>query len=104
MLVLEKSFFEEKELLVLSPGCTLFVTLQQLASLYFSQLTFLWFNHGLTARVSVKPFLSLNETQSIKQKCLVVSLVMALYSLIMVDCNLGWKHYNTMHVNTSELL
>ena len=33
MLVLEKSFFGEKELLVLPPGCTLFVTLRQLASL-----------------------------------------------------------------------
>ena len=36
MLVLEKSLFGEKELLVLPPGCTLFVTLQQLTSLYFS--------------------------------------------------------------------
>ena len=66
------------------------------------------FNHGLTAWVSVKPFLSLNETQSVKQKCewniFVVFLVTALYGLIMVNCNLGWKHYNTMHFNTSKLL
>ena len=33
-----------------------------------------------------------------------VSLVMALYSLIMVNCNLGWKHYNTMHFNTNSKL
>ena len=42
MLVFENSFFGEKELLVFPRGCTLFATLQQLASLYFSQLTFLW--------------------------------------------------------------
>ena len=66
------------------------------------------FNHGQAAWVSVKPFLSLHETQSIKQKCewniFVVTLVMALYSSIMVNCNLGWKHYNTMHFNTSKPL
>ena len=66
------------------------------------------FNHGLTAWVFVKPFLSLNETQSITQKCewniFVVSLVMALYSLTMVNWSLGWKHYDTMHFNTSKLL
>ena len=27
----------------------------------------------------------------------------ALYSLIMVNCNLGWKHYNTMHFNAVPL-
>ena len=40
MLVLEKMFFGGKQLPVLPPGYTVFVTLQKLA--YFSQLTFLW--------------------------------------------------------------
>ena len=58
MLVLEKSFFGEKKLLVLPPGCTLFVTLRQLASgvksilkLYLSKSIV---THGKTTRSKVE--------------------------------------------------
>ena len=44
-------------------------------------------------------FNSRNVSRLVQNNMFVVSLVMALYSLIMVNSNLGWNHYNTMHFN-----